>query len=202
MRFFHLVSHFIVSSAGSGVALFGAILVSTILVEDATAVIVGILAADGIVPIPIALAALYSGIVSSDLGLYWVGRIARSHPRLERYAEHEAAAPFRAWLETRYVLTIFCARFIPGARVPTYSSSGFFRSPFDTFVLVALGAASVWTTLLFSASFWFGNLTAHWIGPVRWGVALAALAGLFMLGRFNVRSYRSKKQELDSAGRS
>ncbi len=196
MRFFHLVSHFIVGSAGSGIALFGAILVSTVLVEDATAIIVGILAADGIVPIPLALAALYSGIVSSDLGLYGLGWLASTHERLARYADHELAAPFRAWLETRYVLTIFFVRFIPGARLPTYTSSGFFRSSFSKFVLVALIAASVWTTALFSASFWFGNLTAHWLGPVRWGVALVALVGLFMLGRFNVRLYRSKKQEL------
>jgi hypothetical protein len=36
-----------------------------------------------------------------------------------------------------------------------------------------------------------GKVTARWVGPARWGIALAILLGLFFLGRRHFLSYRS-----------
>ena len=117
------------------------------------------------------------------------------HPRLARYVDHEFVAPLRAWLETRYILTVFSARFIPGGRFPTYATSGFFRSPLLTLIIVVTVAASIWTTTLFLAAYWFGGLTESWLGPVRWGVALLFLLVLFFVGRHNLRSWQTKRDE-------
>ena len=190
------LSHLIGGSVGSTLLLALAIMLGTFFLEDTTTVIVGLLAADHIIGVPIALASLYAGIVVGDIGLYTLGYLASTHPRLARYVDHDFIAPFRAWLETRFVLTVFSARFIPGSRLPTYTASGFFRSPLSTFIMTAIVATSVWTTILFSASYWFGNLTSEWMGPVRWGIALAFLLGLFLIARHNLLAYRAKRNEL------
>jgi membrane protein DedA with SNARE-associated domain len=193
---FPLLSHFIIGSLGGSAFLSLGIILGVIFLEDTTTVIVGVLAADKLITIPHGLFSLYAGIVIGDIGLYCLGYLASTHPRLAHYVDHDFIAPFRAWLEARFVLTVFTARFIPGARLPTYTASGFFRSPLTTFMLTAIGATSVWTTFLFTASYWFGNVTAGWMGPVRWGIALAFVLILFLVGRHNVLAYRIKRDEL------
>jgi len=192
------ISQLIGGAVGSSALLVLIIMLGTFFLEDTTTVIVGMLAADGIISVPLALFSLYAGIIVGDLTLYCVGYLASTHPRLARYVDHDFVAPFRAWLETRFVLTIFSARFIPGSRMPTYTASGFFRSPLSTFIFTAIGATSIWTTFLFSASYWFGSLTSGWLGHVRWGIAGAFLLALFFIARHNLLVYRAKKNELDA----
>jgi membrane protein DedA with SNARE-associated domain len=189
------VNHLIGASIGGPYILFLTIALGVIFLEDTTVVVVGVLTADALVPIPLALASLYTGIVVGDIGLYWIGRFASTHPRLANYVNHGFISPFRTWLQTRFVLTVFSARFIPGARVPTYIACGFFRMPFPTFITATVGAMTLWTTTLFSLSYWFGNVTAQWMGPARWGVAIVILLGLLFLGRHHFLSYRSLMRE-------
>jgi membrane protein DedA with SNARE-associated domain len=187
------LSHFAGGSVWSHALLALVIILCTIVLEDLTTVIVGVLAADGVIGVPFALLSLYAGVVLGDAGLYGLGRLASTHPRLVRFIEHEYTALFRTWLETRFVLTVFSARFIPGSRLPTYTASGFFRSPFSTFIATIGIAMSIWTTMLFAASYWFGSLTSGWLEHVRWGIAGAFLVFLFLVGRHNLRAYRAEK---------
>lgn len=196
MEHFAFLSHFIGGAVGSTTLLVLAIIVGVLVLEDTTVIIVGILAADHIIPLPIGLGALYVGILISDIGLYTLGYLASRHSRFARYVDHKLVAPFRAWLETRFVLTIFTARFIPGARLPTFTSTGFFRSSLSKFVSVAVGATLVWTTTLFTAAYWFGNATSAWMGPARWGIAAAFLIALFFFARHNILAYRTSKNNL------
>ncbi len=194
---FSFLSNIIGAVATGNAALLSLIIIlGVFLLEDTTTVIVGMLAADGIIGIPFALSSLYAGIVLGDIGLYFLGYLASSHERLARYVDHDFIAPFRAWLENRFVLTVFSARFIPGSRLPTYTASGFFRSPLSTFILTAIAATSIWTTFLFTISYWFGNLTSGWLGHMRWGIAGIFLIALFFIGRHNLLAYRAKKEEL------
>ncbi|HUY62432.1 MAG TPA: VTT domain-containing protein [Candidatus Paceibacterota bacterium] len=184
------LAHFIGGAIGSSLLLSLAIIIGTFILEDPTTIIVGVLAADGVIAVPLALLSLYAGIIIGDIGLYCLGWLASTHPRLARYVDHDFIAPFRAWLESRYILTIFSARFIPGSRLPTYTASGFFRSPLSTFVGTAVVATSVWTTILFSLSYWFGSFSSEWLGSVRWGIAAALVAALFLVARHNLVKQR------------
>ncbi|MBI2025642.1 VTT domain-containing protein [Candidatus Kaiserbacteria bacterium] len=188
---------FISGAVGSQILLLSlAIILCAAVLEDVTTIIVGVLAADGLIAVPVALFSLYAGVILGDIGLYSLGRLARTHPRLARYVDHDLIAPFRAWLASRYVLTVFSARFIPGSRLPTYTASGFFRSRFSIFALTILAAISVWTTALFSAAYWFGSISSKWLVHARWGLALLLLAVLFLVARHNIKMYRAKKSEL------
>lgn len=186
MTHFQFLSALIQGAIQTPFLLILVIMLGVFVLEDPTTVIVGILAADGFISVPLALSSLYAGIILGDIVLYSIGYLASMHPRLARYVDYELATQFRTWLETRYILTVFSARFVPFARFPTYTSSGFFRSPLGTFIIVITAAASVWTTALFSASYWFSSLTATWLEPVRWVIASIAIIALFLFGRHNV----------------
>jgi len=190
--------HFIDGAIGSAVFLSLAIIVGTFVLEDPTIVIVGVLASDGIISIPLALFSLYMGVVLGDIGFYSIGYLASTHPRLAKYVDHDYVAPFRAWLESRYILTIFSARFIPGSRFPTYAASGFLRSPFSTFIMTAIIATSIWTTILFFISYWFGSVTAQWLDAQRWSIAAVFVVILFFVARHNLMAVWAIKNK--SAG--
>lgn len=187
------ISGFTDGTTGSFLLLLGAIVLSAAILEDATTIVVGVLAADGIIPIPVALLFLYAGIFLGDATLYALGWLARSHPRLARYLDHDFTTSVRAWLESRYALKIFSGHFVPGLRVMTYAASGFFRRPLPVFIPMAILGGLVLEAALFSASYWFGNITSGWVSHARWGIAAAFLIGLFLVGRHNLLVYRSQK---------
>ncbi len=198
MHIVPFVYHVITGSLGNALSVSVAIALGAIVLEDATSVIVGLLAADGVIPIPLAIGSLYIGVIIGDIGFYTIGLLASTYPRFARYVDHDLTAPLRAWLETRFVLTIFSARFIPGTRFATYSASGFFRSPFVTFIITAIAAPLVWITALFSIAYWFGGATIIWLRPVRWIIAGAFLLAIFFIGRRNLLAYHAKKDALSS----
>ena len=188
---FHLAD-----TAAGNAALFSLLIIlGTFFLEDVTTVVVGMLVADGIISIPFALLSLYIGVVAGDAVFYLLGWLASTHQKLARYVDHDATAPLRAWLETRFVLTVFSARFIPGTRFATYAASGFFRSPFFAFAGAAIAATAIWTTFLFFISYWFGNASSGWLAHVRWGIAGVFLLILFFVGRRNLLAYRAKRSE-------
>src|SRR3989344_5957637 len=102
MNMFAFLSNFTGGTVSSEILLSIAIIVCAIFIEDVTTVIVGVLAADGILPVPIAFVSLYIGIIIGDTALYSLGWFSRIHPRLAHYIEHDLTAPFRSWLENNY----------------------------------------------------------------------------------------------------
>ncbi|OGG48841.1 hypothetical protein A3G63_02085 [Candidatus Kaiserbacteria bacterium RIFCSPLOWO2_12_FULL_52_8] len=187
--------HLIDGAIGSSVLLSLAIILGTFVLEDPTVVIVGVLASDGVISLPLAIVSLYTGVILGDIVFYYIGWLASTHPKLHQYVDHDYVATFRAWLESRYVLTIFSARFIPGSRFPTYAASGFLRSPFSTFVLTAIVATSIWTTVLFFISYWFGSVTGEWFAKERWIIAIVFILVLFLVARYNLLRLRKVKQK-------
>jgi len=173
-----------------------AIILCAFIIEDIATVVVGMLAADGIIPVPIALISLYIGIIIGDTTLYSLGWLARTHPRLAHYIEHDFTAPFRSWLERSYPFKVFSGHFVPGLRFTTFVASGFFRFPLRTYIPMAIAGGIVLMVILFSVSYWFGSVTTGWVGHARWGIAGAFLIVLFLIGRHNIMEYRARKDEL------
>jgi len=178
------------------------IVLGTLILEDPTIVLVGVLASDGLISFPLALGSLYAGVILGDLVFFSIGRYVSTHPRFAHYVDHDYIAPFKAWLETRYVLTIFSARFIPGSRLPTYAASGFFGKPFSTFFMTVIVATSIWTTILFILSYWFGSVTGQWLHNERWVIAGVFIVVLFFASRFNVVSKKLRAGFLASRNKS
>lgn len=193
--------HLIGGAVGSTVLLSLVIILCAFIFEDLTTVIVGVFAADGALSVPLALFSLYIGIALGDALLYSIGALARTHPRLARYVNHDFTAQFRSWLENRYPLIVFSGHFVPGLRFTTYIASGFFRYPLSNFIPPAIAGGLLLGTFLFFVSYWFGNLTSEWIGPARWGIAVIFVLVLFFIGRRNLLAYRAKKNETEVSRR-
>jgi membrane protein DedA with SNARE-associated domain len=161
-----------------------AIILATFIHEDIATVSTGVLVADGVTSIGLALAALYVGIIVGDLGLYGFGRLVALNRISERFAGGSRFSALKLWLDERLVAGVFLVRFLPGLRMPAYTTYGFFAMPFRRFVVSVIFAASIWTTGLFFLSYEFGTLTAGWLGILRWpAIVVAAILPLIAIER-------------------
>ncbi len=180
-----MFSGLLAAAAGAGMlAQSGAIIAATFVLEDAATVMVGILCADGTIPLAPALAALYVGIAGGDLVLYALGNLASRHSWARRLVPVRAYGNVQAWLRRRLITAVATARFLPGLRLPVYTTCGFLRMPLRRFATVVVAATAVWTTLLFGLSYAFGSWAADEIGPWRWPLGLLLAAVFILVTRF------------------
>ena len=167
------------TSLGTGLA----IILATFILEDATMVAVGVMAADQLISIPLGLSSLATGIALGDFGLYGLGKLATYYPGVGRWVHSERLQPFGRWLHAKPYSTVIATRFLPGARLPTYLACGFFSVSFPRFAVPVVGATIVWSTLLFACSYYFGVYTLSFLGVWRWPIALAGVGLLYFVGR-------------------
>ena len=131
----------------------------------------------------VALVALYLGIILGDLGLYGLGRLASSIPWAKRWAPPQRFAHSQKWIRSHVFTVVFISRFLPGARLPTYTACGYLGASFRRFAAAAIVATLIWTTLLFGVSLRIGRLMAEHLGEWRWvGMAGFALT-IILVGR-------------------
>ncbi len=169
-------------------AIAAAIILATFVLEDVATIAAAVLAADGLITPWAALGALITGIFVGDLLLYGLGAYARTHEWARRFIGEKRVAKGRAWLKRRYVPALIGARFMPGLRLPTYTSSGFLALPFGQFAGVSAGAGLAWTSTIFSIVFFFGVMAVESLGMWRWSIAIVllvcVLAAPYVVQRF------------------
>ncbi len=90
-------------------------------------------------PVPVALGALYVGIVLGDIGLYGLGRLSARISWLARRLPPHRQAAVRAWISGRVFKVVLVSRFLPGLRLPTYTTCGFVGADLRQFILAADG---------------------------------------------------------------
>lgn len=161
----------------------GAIVIGTFILEDAATVIAAMQAGQGALPIALALGALYLGIVLGDLGLYGLGRLSTRLPWIGSLLPPRRAQTIKAWLEGRVFRVVLVSRFLPGLRLPTYTTCGFVGADLRQFVLAAMIATICWTSLLFAASLWVGQVLLDHFGAWRWAGAAGFIIFLILAGR-------------------
>lgn len=171
-----------------------AIIAGTFILEDATTMFVGILAADGVIGIPLAMLSLYLGIILGDFGLYWMGYLAANHRWAEWFVNHERYEPIRAWLEERFEGAVFSSRFVPGMRLPTYTAAGFLQLPFRRFVPPVVIGTLIWTSLFFGGAYVFGNVAAAWLGVWKWPAGILVIAGWFAFNHARMQRRLAKEK--------
>jgi membrane protein DedA with SNARE-associated domain len=101
----------------------------------------------------------------------------------------------RSWVSTRIFPLVVVSRFVPGLRLPTYTSLGYLRAPFMRFAIAAIAATLVWTSGLFFVSLKLGTLMMHYLGIWRWAGLVVFLILLVMVGRFATRLYNKRTSE-------
>ena len=178
----HLSVSELLQGAGHDPALQAlAIIVGTFILEDAATILAATQAGQGKIAVAVALGSLYLGIVLGDLGLYGLGRLAALFPWAKRWAPRPGMQRTQKWLRTHLVKTVFISRFLPGARLPTYTLCGFVHASFARFALAAIGATLIWTSLLFALSMKVGAFLMNYLGAWRW-LGIAVFAATIVIG--------------------
>ena len=151
------------------------IVLGTFVLEDAATVLAAMDVQVGQVELAVGLAALYVGIVLGDVGLYGLGALGARVPWARRWVPQAKFEAGQDWLRANLVRTVFISRFVPGARLPTYTACGFLSAGLLRFTLTAVVATLIWTSLLFGVSLRVGHLLIEYLGAWRW-VGMAGFA--------------------------
>ncbi len=130
--------------------LFLGVVLLSYLLEDLAIVTAATLAVEQVMPTPLALLAIFTGIATGDIGLYWLGKLAQK-VRFFRYRllRYQRARRVRRTLHHKAFITLFIVRFIPGLRTVGFTLSGFLDVPKMKFLIAVLSATSLWTALIF-----------------------------------------------------
>jgi membrane protein DedA with SNARE-associated domain len=182
----------IAAAGDSPVLQAGAIILGTFILEDATTVLAAMVVADGHLSAGLALGALYAGIVLGDLGLYGLGRLAAMVPAVAYLLPPQRTDVVRAWLAGRVFRVVLISRFLPGVRLPAYTTCGYLGADLRQFLLATLLATSLWTTMLFTISLHLGTAILAYVGPWRWAGVIGVTLALIAIGRIACRFQGSR----------
>jgi membrane protein DedA with SNARE-associated domain len=168
-------------------------ILGTFVLEDAATVLAAMQAQSGSVPVLLALASLYVGIILGDLGLYGLGALSAKVSWIERLLPAQRRRQGTEWLQGRVFQVVFISRFIPGARLPTYLACGFLNAGILSFALAAVVATLVWTSLLFGISLRVGALLLEHLGAWRCAGAVGFAAVVVLIGRGAARLQEARR---------
>jgi membrane protein DedA with SNARE-associated domain len=185
---------FLTAAAGSKPLQAATIIGGTFILEDAATLLAAMQVAAGVLSLPLALGALYAGIVLGDLGLYLLGFLSAQHAWAKRLVPPRRQDLGHSWVSQRVIPLVIVSRFVPGLRLPTYTTMGFLRAPLAKFTAAAIGATLIWTSGLFLVSLKLGTLLMRYLGIWRWaGLAVFCII-LILVGRFATRLYNNRNR--------
>jgi membrane protein DedA with SNARE-associated domain len=95
----------------------------------------------------------------------------------------------RDWVSNRILPIVLVSRFVPGLRLPTYTTLGFLKAPVGKFACAAIVATLVWTSGLFFVSLKVGTLLMRYLGVWRWAGLVVFGLVLIAVGRVATRLY-------------
>ncbi len=183
------------AAAGSGPLQASTIILGTFILEDAATLLAAMQVATGAIDLPLALGSLYVGIILGDLGLYGLGRLSNGNGWARRLVPARRQDLGREWVSQRIVPIVLVSRFIPGLRLPTYTTLGFLRAPFARFAGSAIIATALWTSGLFFISLKVGLLLMRYLGVWRWAGLVGFGLMLIVVGRFAARLYNKRTRQ-------
>jgi membrane protein DedA with SNARE-associated domain len=182
----------LVAAAGSKPLQAATIIIGTFILEDAATILAAMQVATGGVSLPVALGALYAGIILGDLGLYGLGRLSATRSWAKRLVPPRRQDIGQEWVRSRVIPLVLVSRFIPGLRLPTYTTLGFLKAPLQKFIIAAIAATLVWTSGLFFVSVKLGVLLMQYLGIWRWAGLAVFCFILICIGRIATRIYNKR----------
>ncbi|KQA98721.1 hypothetical protein CGT92_02345 [Vibrio metoecus] len=164
------LSQWISVHSDSPIWVFIGIVLLSYLLEDVAIVTAAGLASQHITSLPVALMAVFVGIATGDVALYYLGRYCR-YFRAVRY--RLLTNPYfrlvRRRLLQRPFINLFVIRFIPGLRTVGFTLSGYVAMPLRLFLTAVLVATALWTVLIFFTIYQLASQVWFQASEYRWG---------------------------------
>ncbi|AQM18717.1 DedA family protein [Vibrio anguillarum] len=175
------IQTFLTAGSHSLTLLFIGVILLSYLLEDVAIVTAATLALQNLMPPGLALLAIFVGIVSGDLGLYYLGQVAqRVRPLRYQALTNKHFRTVRRKLHHHTFLNLFIIRFVPGLRTVGFTLSGFFSIPLALFLCSVLTATALWTLIVFSTLYYLGSQVWQQSSPYQW-IIIPIAVGLLML---------------------
>ena len=184
------IADLIMAAAAHPIVACAVIIFATLLAEDATAILVGILVSQAILPPVTALGALLAGTIAGDLMLHAAGRCAGDTRWGRSILENPRTARAMAGLRGSSLWMVGLARFIPGMRLPVYFGSGFLGLDWRSCLAIIAITGCLWTPALFWLSLTGSDAAKHLIDQGL-GVSATLAGGLLITCVLLLRACKS-----------
>ncbi|AEH32216.1 DedA family protein [Vibrio anguillarum] len=184
------IQTFLTAESHSLTLLFIGVILLSYLLEDVAIVTAATLALQNLMPPGLALLAIFIGIVSGDLGLYYLGQVAqRVRPLRYQALTNKHFRTVRRKLHHHTFLNLFIIRFVPGLRTVGFTLSGFFSIPLALFLCSVLTATALWTLIVFSTLYYLGSQVWQQSSPYQWIIIPIAIGLLMLTNRLLNKSF-------------
>lgn len=184
------IQTFLTAGSHSLTLLFIGVILLSYLLEDVAIVTAATLALQNLMPPGLALLAIFVGIVSGDLGLYYLGQVAqRVRPLRYQALTNKHFRTVRRKLHHHTFLNLFIIRFVPGLRMVGFTLSGFFSIPLALFLCSVLTATALWTLIVFSTLYYLGSQVWQQSSPYQWIIIPIAIGLLMLTNRLLNKSF-------------
>lgn len=184
------IQTFLTAGSHSLTLLFIGVILLSYLLEDVAIVTAATLALQNLMSPGLALLAIFVGIVSGDLGLYYLGQVAqRVRPLRYQALTNKHFRTVRRKLHHHTFLNLFIIRFVPGLRTVGFTLSGFFSIPLALFLCSVLTATALWTLIVFSTLYYLGSQVWQQSSPYQWIIIPIAIGLLMLTNRLLNKSF-------------
>lgn len=176
----------------SPIALFFSIILLSYLLEDLAIITAAVAASQDVIPLSLAIIAVFIGIATGDILLYFLGCWARKWRLLRGFLLTKPSIKLiRTQLKRNTVSNLFIIRFIPGLRFLGFCLSGFFQIKFTFFLLSVFFATTLWTTVIFTLVYQLGEI--NWVHQnISWALIPIMLIILIAINRIARRKLKEK----------
>ncbi|ASW81998.1 DedA family protein [Vibrio anguillarum] len=184
------IQTFLTAESHSLTLLFIGVILLSYLLEDVAIVTAATLALQNLMSPGLALLAIFVGIVSGDLGLYYLGQVAqRVRPLRYQALTNKHFRTVRRKLHHHTFLNLFIIRFVPGLRTVGFTLSGFFSIPLALFLCSVLTATALWTLIVFSTLYYLGSQVWQQSSHYQWSIIPIAVGLLMLTNRLLNKSF-------------
>ncbi len=149
------------------ILLLVGIAIATLVTEDLTCAVTGLMIANGNLTWLQGLGACMAGILLGDYLLFWAGR-AWGRAALDRIPLRWMIDPLALretedWFQERAAKAILVSRCIPGTRLPAYVAAGMLGVPIRVFTFWFFIAALLWTPLIIGLATLVADKALTWL---------------------------------------
>lgn len=135
-------------------------------------------------PISLGFISVYLGIITGDLFIYSLGRVANRSSWLRSKVIGPRVDQVKNWLESNFVWAVAVCRVTPTLLFPTYIAIGWFRMPLKRFILVTFISSAIYTPIVFIVVTMLGDVVLHKLGYWAWAAILLIVFLLPLRKRF------------------
>ena len=171
---------YLLSLSTQPIWVFIAIVLASYILEDLAIVSAAVIAADQIIPAPLAVYAILTGIISGDIGLYFIGYFFKKHSSVSQWLDKKNRVQrYDGLFKTQLIKNIILIRFVPGLRFVCYTSCGVFKAHLGQFIMGVTIAGLFWVSVVFTTIYQLG--TSSWLEYSDWKWMLIPVALTLLL---------------------